>query len=60
MNVVIELVIEDPRDPEQSLMRVCTVTPRTVSGALTPLQEGGHEEDWEEEEEEDGDDDSTN
>jgi len=40
VNVVIELVIEDPRDPTQSLMRVHAVAPRTVPTALTALQEG--------------------
>jgi len=49
VNVVIELVIEDPRDPEQLLMRVRTVAPRTVPTALTALQEGESGESDEEE-----------
>lgn len=49
VNVVIELVVEDPRDPEQMLMRVRTVAPRTVPTALTALQEGESGESDEEE-----------
>merc|ERR1712137_182417 len=40
VNLVIELVIEDPRDPRQSLMRVCAVVPQTVPTALATLHEG--------------------